>query len=62
MAQIVKNLPAVQEMQVQSLVWEHPLEKEMAAHVNILAWRSPWTKEPGELWSMGLRNPTQQSD
>ena len=62
MAQIVKNLPAVQEMQVQSLGWEDPLEKEMAAHFNILAWRIPWTKEPGELWSMGLRNPTQLSD
>ena len=49
-------------MQVQSLVWEDPLEKEMAAHFNILAWRIPWTKEPGELWSMGLRNPTQLSD
>ena len=59
---MVKNPPAVQEMQVRSLDWEDPLEKEMVAHFNILAWRIPWTKGPGEVWSMGLRNPTQLSD
>ena len=49
-----KNLPAKQEMQVRSLGWDNPLEKEMAAHVSILAWRIPWTEEPGGgLQSMG---------
>ena len=50
---VVKNLPAKQEMQVQSLGWEDPLEEEMATHPSILAWRIPWTEEPGRLWSMG---------
>ena len=53
MAQTVTNLPAVQETQVQSLGREDPLEKGMAIHSRILAWRIPWTKEPGELQSMG---------
>ena len=44
---MVKNLPAVQEMGVQSLGQEDPLEEEMATHSNFLAWRIPWTKEPG---------------
>ena len=52
-AQMVKNVPAVQETQVQSLGWEDPLEKEMAPHSSILAWEIPWTKEPGGLRSMG---------
>ena len=52
MAQTVKNLPAVQETQVQSLGWEDPLEKGMATHSSILAWRIPWTEEPGRLQSM----------
>ena len=43
-AQLVKNLPAMQETQVQSLGWEDPLEKEMATHSNILAWGIPWTE------------------
>ena len=43
----VKNLPAVQEMRVQSLGWEDPLKEEMATHSSILAWRIPWTEEPG---------------
>ena len=51
--QMVKNLPAVQEMQVQSLAWEDSLEKGMAAHSSILARRIPWTEEPGGLQSMG---------
>ena len=53
MVQLVKNLPAMQETQVQSLGWEDPLEKGMATHSSILAWRIPWTEEPGGLQSMG---------
>ena len=51
-AQMVKNLPAVQET-VLSLGQEDPLEKEMATHSSVRAWRIPWTAEPGELRSMG---------
>ena len=50
---MVKNLPAKQEMGVQSLGGEDPLEKEMATHSSVLAWRIPWTKEPGGLQSRG---------
>ena len=50
---VVKNPPAMQETQVQPLGQEDPLEKGMASHSNILAWRIPWTKEPGGLQSMG---------
>ena len=53
MTQTVKNLPATQETQVQSLRREDPLEKEMATHFLILAWRIPWTEEPVGLQSMG---------
>ena len=53
MVQMVENLPAMQETQVQSLEWEDPLEKEMATHSSTLAWRIPWTEEPGGLQSMG---------
>ena len=49
----MKNLPAVQDTQVQSLGQEDALEKEMAAHSSILAWRIPWIEEPGGLQSMG---------
>ena len=52
-AQMVKNLPAVQEIQIQSLGQEDPLEKGMATHCSILAWRIPWTEKPGRLQSMG---------
>ena len=52
-AQRVKNLPAIRETQVQSLGWEDPLEKGMATHCSILAWRMPWTEEPGGLQSLG---------
>ena len=52
-AQSIKNLPAVQETQLQSLGWEDPLEKEMATHSSILAWKIPWTEEPGGLPSRG---------
>ena len=55
MAQTVKNLPATWETQVQSLGQGDPLEKEMATHSNILAWRIPWTEEPGRLQSMGSK-------
>ena len=58
MAQMVKNLPAVQETWVQSLGWEDPLEKEMASHSSILAWRIPWTEEPGGLQSTGSQTVT----
>ena len=50
---MVKKLPAMQETSVQSLSWEDPLEKGMATHSSILAWRIPWTEEPGGLQSMG---------
>ena len=53
MAQMVKHLPTVWKTQVQSLGWEDLLEKEMATHSNILAWKIPWTEEPGRLQSMG---------
>ena len=53
MAQMVKNLPAMQETQVQSLGRDDSLEKEMATHSSILAWRIPWTGEPGGLPSVG---------
>ena len=53
MAQRVKSPPAMQETQVPSLGWEDPLEKEIATHSSILAWRIPWREEPGRLQSMG---------
>ena len=53
MAETVKTLAAVQETWVQFLGWEDPLEKAMATHPSILAWRIPWTEEPGKLQSMG---------
>ena len=52
-AQMVKRLPTMQETQVQSLGWDDFLEKEMATHSSILAWKIPWTEEPGRLQSMG---------
>ena len=54
-AQMVKNLPAAQETQVQFLGWEDPLEKEMATHSSIPAWKISWTQEPGRLQYMGLQ-------
>ena len=57
-AQLVKNLPAVQESWVQSLGGENPLEKEMATHSSILAWRFPWREEPGGLQSIGSQRDT----
>ena len=54
-AQTVKNLPAMQEIEVQSLDWEDPLEKGMATHSSILTRIIPWTEEPGGLQSIGLQ-------
>ena len=62
MAQMGNNLPAMQETRVQSLSWEDTLEKEMATHSSILAWRIPWTKEPGGLQSLGSQSQTQLRD
>ena len=53
MAQTVKNLPEMQETQVQSLGWEDPLEKEMASHSSTIAWKIPWTEELCGLQSTG---------
>ena len=53
MGQTIKNPPAMQETRLLSLGQEYPLEKGMATHSNILAWRIPWTEEPGELQSIG---------
>ena len=56
-AQMVKNLPAMQETWFRSLGWEDPLEKGMATHSSVLAWKIPWTEEPGRLqstWSQGV--------
>ena len=52
---MVNSVPAVQETLVQSLGREDPLEKGMATHFSVLAWRIPWTEEPSELQSMGLQ-------
>ena len=57
-AQLVKNLPAMQQTRVRFLGWEDPLEKEMATYSSILAWKIPWTKEPRRLQPMG----SQESD
>ena len=54
-AQMVKNLPAMWETQIQSIGQEDPLEKEMTINFSILSWRNPWTEKPGELQSMGLQ-------
>ena len=60
---VLNNLPAMQEIQVQSLGQEDPLKKEMATHTSILAWEIPKTEEPSRLWSMGSQKSwTQLSD
>ena len=62
-AQSVKSLPAMQETGVRSLGRKDPLEKEIAIHSRVLAWRIPWTEEPGRLQSTGdLKSRTQLSD
>ena len=55
MAQMINYPPAVQETQIQSLNWEDPLEKRMVTHSSILAWRIPWTEEPGVLSPWGCK-------
>ena len=62
MAQLVKNLPAMQETLVPNLGQEDLLEEGMATHSSILAWRIPWTEEPDGLQSMGLQSRTRPSD
>ena len=59
---MVKNLPAMQETQVPSLGQEDPLEKEMATHSGILAWKIPRTEEPGGLQSMGVQSQTRLNE
>ena len=59
MAQRLKRLPPMQETQVRSLGWEDPLEKEMATHSSVLAWRIPWMEEPGRPQSTGSRDRTE---
>ena len=61
-AQMVNHLPAMQETRVRSLGWEDSLGKEMATHSSTLAWKIPWTEEPGRLQSMGLQNQIGLSD
>ena len=62
MAQMIKNPPAMQETWVQSLGWEDPLEKEIATHSSVLAWRSPWTEGSGSCspWGHKELNITEQ--
>ena len=52
-AQMLKRLPTMRDTWVQSLGWEDPLEKDIATHSSILAWKIPWTEDPGRLQSMG---------
>ena len=59
-AQTVKSLPAIQETWVWSLGWKDPLEKEMSIYSSILAWRIPWTEEPGRLWGCKESDMTEQ--
>ena len=54
-AQTVKRLSTMWETRVRALGWENPLEKEMAIHSSTIAWKTPWTEEPGRLQSMGLQ-------
>ena len=61
-AQMVKNLPAKQDTQVQFLDQEDPLEKGMATHSSMLAWRIPWTEEPGGTQFTGLQSQTRLRD
>ena len=62
MAQMIKNPPAMQDTWVRSLGQEDALEEDMATHSSILAWRIPWTEEPGGLQSLGWQSWTQLSD
>ena len=60
MAQMVKSLPVMQETWVQSLGWDEPLEKGLATHSSILAWRIPWTEEPLRPWGHKESDKTEQ--
>ena len=60
MAQLVKNLPSMLETWVRSLGWKDSLEKEMASHSIILAWKIPWMQEPGRLWGHKESDTTEQ--
>ena len=62
MAQTVKRLSTMQETRVRALGWEDPLEKEMAIHSSTIAWKIPWTEEPGRLQSMGSQSRTRLND
>ena len=62
LAQTVQRLSTRQETQVQALGWEDPLEKEMAIHSSTIAWKIPWTEEPGRLQSMRLQSRTRLSN
>ena len=62
MSQTIKNLSAMQEIRVWSLDWEDPLEKEMATHSSIPAWRIPWTGEPGRLQSTGSQKESDMTE
>ena len=62
MAQMLKNLPAMQETWVPSMGWEDLLEKGMAIHSSILAWKIPWTEDPGGLQSIGSQRVRNDSD
>ena len=59
--QMIKSMPAMSETQIRSLDHEDPLEKEMGTHSGILAWKIPWTQEPGRLQSMGLQRVGHQT-
>ena len=61
-AQMAKHLPTMQETWVRSLHWEDPLEKEMATHSSMLAWKIPWTEGPGRLQFMGSQSWIRLSD
>ena len=58
---MVKRLPTMRETRVRSLGWEDPLEKEMAIHSSILAWKTPWTEDPHRLQSMGSQSDRTES-
>ena len=62
MSQTIKNLSAMQEIRVRSLDWDNPLEKEMATHSSIPAWRIPWTGEPGRLQSTGSQKESDMTE
>ena len=61
-AQTVKRLSTMWETRVRALGWENPLEKEMAIHSSTIAWKTPWTEEPGRLQSIWLQSRTRLSD